>query len=224
MTKTFHRDRLKTAQAKRIYDSYMKQITDLSREHYCIENESGPDVSENHRKAVLAAWYDPPEVFWFCEVRRTGSPRRCDPERIALIQWHLEHTLNWLTCGTEYFPPLDRVKMFDARIMAMGTYHNGEPEDYEITGPVMFGSGCCSGYAKLFKLALDKAKVGPSVIVCSATHAWNAVCINGEYRHFDVTFGRSAKDTACRRYFNLSTEQVRTYIDIETELEDVKYA
>ena len=32
MTKTFHRDRLKTAQAKRIYDSYMKQITDLSRE------------------------------------------------------------------------------------------------------------------------------------------------------------------------------------------------
>lgn len=54
-------------------------------------------------------------------------------------------------------------------------------------GPLFQGYGLCGGYTDAMALFLDYYDI-PNFKVISENHIWNAVYINGEWRHLDLTW------------------------------------
>lgn len=83
---------------------------------------------------------------------------------------------------------------------------------HNVEGVLMDGRAVCEGYAKTFKMLLDKVGI-ESVIVSSQTmnHAWNMVLLDGEYYHVDATWNDPVPDRAGKvrhRYFNVSDRKM----------------
>ncbi|MBE6958715.1 MAG: hypothetical protein E7447_06160 [Ruminococcaceae bacterium] len=74
----------------------------------------------------------------------------------------------------------------------MGTLNNG----YQA---LVRGETACFGYAQLFMRVLERLDIPCRIVICEDTgnglgHAWNAVCLNGNWYHVDVTWDDPAKD------------------------------
>lgn len=54
-------------------------------------------------------------------------------------------------------------------------------------GPLFEGYGICSGYTDVMSIVLDKLGY-ENYKVASKTHVWNAVKINGKWKHIDLTW------------------------------------
>lgn len=54
-------------------------------------------------------------------------------------------------------------------------------------GPLFEGFGICSGYTDVLSIVLDKLGLD-NYKVASKTHVWNAVKINNEWKHIDLTW------------------------------------
>lgn len=54
-------------------------------------------------------------------------------------------------------------------------------------GPLFEGFGICSGYTDVMSIVLDKLGLD-NYKVASKTHVWNAVKINNEWKHIDLTW------------------------------------
>lgn len=76
-----------------------------------------------------------------------------------------------------------------------GYWQNTWPAAYEMN------TALCSGYAELFDVMAKLAGLEARV-VSNDIHAWNAVKINGEWRHFDTTWNDYLKQE--KLYFNLN--------------------
>lgn len=83
---------------------------------------------------------------------------------------------------------------------------------YNITGVLLDGVAVCEGYAKTFKLMLERVGIesilveGPEI-----NHAWNIVKIDGNHYHVDVTWDDPVPDRrgqVSHRYFNLSDNKM----------------
>ena len=90
------------------------------------------------------------------------------------------------------------------------------PDDLRsVYGVFVNKKSVCAGYAKAFQLLLNLCGI-ESVYVCSATHAWNIVKLEGDWYHFDVTWGDGSntkkEDSNPNRlsydYFCMTTEEV----------------
>jgi transglutaminase/protease-like cytokinesis protein 3 len=65
-------------------------------------------------------------------------------------------------------------------------------------GALIQGDAVCDGYAEAFKYLLDKLDIENVLIfgegneegefIGEINHAWNLVMVDGQYRHFDVTW------------------------------------
>ena len=83
---------------------------------------------------------------------------------------------------------------------------------YNVYGTLIEGIAVCEGYAKTFKMLLNK--LGIESIVVSApeiNHAWNMVLLDGEYYHVDVTWDDPVPDKTGEvrhLYFNLSDKKM----------------
>ena len=78
-------------------------------------------------------------------------------------------------------------------------------------GPLLQGYGICSGYADAMQLILEKLNV-ENFKVASANHIWNAVKINNEWKHLDLTWDDPILDIPIdwiiHDYFLISTEDL----------------
>ena len=79
-------------------------------------------------------------------------------------------------------------------------------------GPLFNGKAICSGYADLMAIFLTKLNI-KNFKVSSETHAWNAVYINGEWLHLDLTWDdpvtkNSDVDTLQHDFFLVNTEKL----------------
>lgn len=66
---------------------------------------------------------------------------------------------------------------------------NGESthNSAKANGPLFEGYGICSGYTDVLSIVLDKLGLD-NYKVASKTHVWNAVKINNEWKHIDLTW------------------------------------
>ncbi len=66
---------------------------------------------------------------------------------------------------------------------------NGESthNSAKANGPLFEGFGICSGYTDVLSIVLDKLGLD-NYKVASKTHVWNAVKINDEWKHIDLTW------------------------------------
>ncbi|MBD5158383.1 MAG: hypothetical protein HDT13_12220 [Butyrivibrio sp.] len=105
--------------------------------------------------------------------------------------------------ATEGFTGSDYEKILSAYDYLCGRAdYNNQSDSYEAHsayGALVSGKAVCEGYAKAYKLLLDKMGI-PNYIVINSTHAWNVVMYNGEWYFVDVTNGDF---NSCYAYFML---------------------
>ncbi len=93
---------------------------------------------------------------------------------------------------------------------------------YTALGPLFNGTAVCSGYADLMAIFLSKLGL-KNYKVASNTHVWNAVLINGEWLHIDLTWDDpitkdSEVDTLQHDFFLVNTEKL-----LEFDTKDHKF-
>ena len=75
-------------------------------------------------------------------------------------------------------------------------------------GPLFEGYGVCGGYTDLMELFLERMQV-KSYKISSNQHIWNAVYINGTWKHLDLTWddpvSMDKKDYLEHSYFLIDT-------------------
>lgn len=94
---------------------------------------------------------------------------------------------------------------------------------HSILGPIQKKTAVCAGFAKAFKLILDRMGLECMVVhgfsdfaragiqANDGGHAWNIVYLHGAYYHVDVTWAIccSNRKEVCYDYLNLSDVQIR---------------
>lgn len=109
---------------------------------------------------------------------------------------------------------------------------NSNYESFNAYGPLFQGYATCNGYTDLMaifltKMGFDNYKIAttPDEISYSATgHIWNAVKVNDEWLHLDLTWddpvSNDSKDYLFHTYFLKTTEEVKDADDGETVIEE----
>lgn len=84
-------------------------------------------------------------------------------------------------------------------------------------GALIEGKAKCSGYADAMAIALSRLGI-KNYKVASDKHVWNAVYINGEWSHIDLTWddpivvdGGTITDTIRHKFFMIDTETLLSY-------------
>ena len=79
-------------------------------------------------------------------------------------------------------------------------------------GPLFTGKAICGGYTDLMALFLDKMGI-KNIKIASDTHIWNAVYLDGEWKHLDLTWDDpvviNGDDTLTYNYFLISTKELK---------------
>lgn len=90
------------------------------------------------------------------------------------------------------------------------------PEDHEAYGVLVNGAAVCDGYAKAMKLLLDRVDVRSLVVSGrskGSAHAWNMVCLDGQYYHVDATWDDPVMSDGGQiltyTYFNLTDDDIQ---------------
>ena len=93
---------------------------------------------------------------------------------------------------------------------------------YTALGPLFSGTAVCSGYADLMAIFINKLGL-KNYKIASNTHVWNAVLINGEWLHIDLTWDDpitkdSDVDTLQHDFFLVNTKKL-----LEFDTKDHKF-
>jgi len=90
------------------------------------------------------------------------------------------------------------------------------PEAYTAYGALVNGSAVCEGYAKAMKLLLDRVNIRSLVVAGHSkgnNHAWNMVCLDGQYYHVDATWDdpvmTGGSQVLTHVYFNLTDDEIQ---------------
>ena len=85
-------------------------------------------------------------------------------------------------------------------------------------GVLFEGYGICGGYTDTMALFLDYYDI-PNFEIASENHIWNAVYIDGQWLHLDLTWDdplvSSGEDIIADTYFLITTEKLREINDIQ---------
>ena len=83
-------------------------------------------------------------------------------------------------------------------------------------GPIIEGHAICGGYADAMALFLNRLKV-PNFKVASSTHVWNAVFLEGNWLHLDLTWddpvdeGNRSSNNLIHKFYLISTATLEDY-------------
>ena len=146
-------------------------------------------------------------------------------EQNALADTAVNNFLNKLT-GTEIDKIHDTYRYLIERVK-----YSAEPENilsHSSYAALVLRTAVCDGYARAFKLIMDKAGIGCR-IVYSKGHAWNEVLYDGKWYMVDTTFGAQTKDD---KFFMLGRDVLSTtekkkvngYVYNTGELDEYGYA
>lgn len=190
---------------QKIYVEILGALNDLAEEVILSTNDT--DLVEKIHAYVCA---DNPELFWV-------NGYRVQPYEVAgktvQIKYSGLYTMNrgqrknyqiaiqkvadsWLKeiaqCEGEY----DKVKKAYDLIILNTEYEVTATESQNIVSVFLNGKSVCQGYAEAFQYLLKHSGIQSILISGTAyngtetqPHAWNLVCIGGNYYQFDVTWG-----------------------------------
>ena len=91
---------------------------------------------------------------------------------------------------------------------------------------VMYGKAVCSGFAMIFKEALDRLGIENEYQNQQSSHSWNIAKVDGKYRAFELTWDCYNKgENGCSfMFFNLDENFYKhKYHDISDENEEIEY-
>lgn len=91
---------------------------------------------------------------------------------------------------------------------------------------LLYGKAVCSGFAMIFKEAMDRLGVQNIYQNKSGHHSWNIVYLDGEYRAFELTWDvyNKSKDGCYFAYFNLDSNFYKNeHHNLSGEREEQEY-
>lgn len=158
--------------------------------------------------AVLhALWREHPELFWY-ESKGTisdegeGTALRFEPDyrytadEIAAYQTQLDAVCQPLTEELGGKSDYEKVKGVFDYVVGTASY-SGNGDDMDIARTLVDHKAVCSGYAASLQYLLGLLGVECYEVdgeLSGVTHAWNIVCMDGEWYHVDATVGALALD------------------------------
>lgn len=104
-------------------------------------------------------------------------------------------------------------KIIHDYIVEISEYKDLEaPYSHEMPGVFLYGIGVCEGISKAFKYLCDKIGIQSGIVIGNVkgegtAHAWNQICIEGDWHNIDVTFNMNLSKSAGDLrydYFNVS--------------------
>lgn len=125
-------------------------------------------------------------------------------EKINIQEEEITHAIPNFT-GNEY----DKIKGVHDFICSRTGYDfemNSGIESHTAYGALILKKAVCEGYAKAFKLFMDKLSI-PCEYVINDTHAWNEVCIDGRWYVVDVTYDDGENDNKYK-YFLIGHDRM----------------
>lgn len=100
---------------------------------------------------------------------------------------------------------VEKVKYAHDYLTHVTTYDMGAPYNQTAYSPLVNGRSVCAGYSHALQYLLQKVGVPCTYIVggvSSGGHAWNQVCLGGEYYAMDVTWDDPLGATPEQYYYN----------------------
>ena len=111
----------------------------------------------------------------------------------------------------------DAEKILHDYLVNKSTYKDADaPYSHEMPGVFLYGIGVCEGMAKAFKYLCDNLEIHAGIVVGNTkeeivAHAWNQICLDGEWYNVDITFDANlTKSTGDVRYdyFNVTDSEL----------------
>ncbi len=142
---------------------------------------------------------------------------------ITMINEKLDHL--WATLVDADMTKKDIIYAFHDHIINTTRYDEAYEEEVKTgkttyqsskaIGPLFEGFGICSGYTDVMALVLDRLEVA-NFKVASSTHVWNAVLIDDEWLHLDLTWDDPvsvdhSKDTLLHKFYLINTETLEEF-------------
>lgn len=220
---------------QQIYVEILGTLNDLKEETVLSSNDVD-QVAKIHEYVCA----DNPELFWVKGYQ--VQPYEVDGKTVKIkysglytmdkgqrknYQIAMDKVINqWLAemaqCDEEY----DKVKKAYDLIISNTEYDASATESQNIVSVFMNGKSVCQGYAEAFQYLLKHSGI-QSILVSGTAyngiktepHAWNLVCIGGNYYQFDITWGepnyQAAEGTAEKvkwdisyKYFGLTDKEM----------------
>ena len=223
---------------KKVYDS---MYYTLSNHEEVVQVETLDD--EDMKKVFFCVLKDHPEVFWcssfnrsstkytdgsvkteFCPIYSMTKQERYDyQEKIDKVA---DSWLAKIPAGADDYT---KAKILFDILTTEVDYVSDSEENQNIISTFVNKQTVCQGYAKAFQYLLNKTGVESVLVKGKANgnnHAWNLVKLDGEYYHFDVTWGNPSfadnKPTGTfinYAYFAVTTKEISTNHIIQDDLE-----
>lgn len=226
---------LLSKEEQQIYVEILGALNDLEEEIVLSSNDV-EQVAKIHEYVCA----DNPELFWVkgyqvqpyevggktVQIKYSGL-YTMDKGQKKNYQIAMDQVINqWLAemaqCDEEY----EKVKKAYDLIISNTEYDANAAESQNIVSVFMNGKSVCQGYAEAFQYLLKHSGI-QSILVSGTAyngtktepHAWNLVCIGGNYYQFDVTWGepnyQAAEGTAEKvkwdisyKYFGLTDKEM----------------
>lgn len=205
---------------KEIYDA----LVNLDHEIYLSKNLTSDDIFEIREDVIR----DNPEIFYLdyenstywsngrLEFKYIDSKENI-LEKKAMINAKADYVLEQIVKPnmTELEKELaihDYIVLNTKYDVANYNANTIPLNSYNVTGVLLDGIGVCEGYAKTFKLMLEKVGIESMIVEGpKINHAWNIVKIDGEYYHVDVTWNDPVPDRrgeVSHKFFNVSDRKL----------------
>ena len=194
---------------------------------------NGVIVDGHNRYRILK---DHPEIFWCTSFNRNsikmGTSVRTEFEPIYTMsktaRYNYKEKIDatadaWLAGIPATATDYDKAKIIFDTLVKEVDYVSGSEENQNIISVFVNKKSVCQGYAKAFQYMLAKVGVEATLVKGRAeneSHVWNLVKLDGEYYHFDVTWGDpafygadSGPDFINYAYFGVTSEEIqRTHV------------
>ena len=170
-------------------DSYENCLEDIKE----LDNEDDNLTHINQLVSVYNSYQSIKSIYSSTLRVNVEIERRYTDEDIIRINNEINRIMNKLNIN--YYEKIeDKIKLLHDYLADINNYdleraNNGESiynSDTAI-GALFEGKAVCSGYTDAMALFLDKLSL-KNVRIASNNHVWNAVFINNEWKHIDLTW------------------------------------
>lgn len=190
------------------YENCIKDITDIINNQTIITDIGNFVHPFNNFRDVFLSTSTSGEVN--LKITRTYSD-----EEITLINNKIDEILNKIF--TPEMDLNDKILAAHDYIIDNTTYDETKNEDLNAYNLLYENKSKCFGYADAMAIILDKLNV-KSFKVGSNAHVWNAIYLNNEWSHIDVTWddpiilnGTSISSTIRHKFYLIDTKTLLEY-------------
>ena len=150
--------------------------------------------------------YDHPEIFWCTScvrhslkysdgtVKTEIEPKynMTKEERYEYKERIDREVASWMAAVPSGASDYEKAKILFDTIVTNVDYDEASDNNQNIVSVFVNHRSVCKGYARAYQYLLAKAGIESTIVDGSADgmpHAWNLVKLDGDYYHFDVTWG-----------------------------------